>query len=36
VKERREVEHIHAEEDLVQKEDGTAEGGMAKCRNLSE
>jgi len=29
---RKKVEHIHAEEDLVEKEDGTVEEGMAKCR----
>jgi hypothetical protein len=32
VKERKVVEHIHAEGNLVQKEDGQAEEGMAKCR----
>ena len=33
MKGRKEVELIHAEENLVEKEDGTAEEGMAKCRN---
>lgn len=28
----KDVEHIHTEEDSVEKEDGTAEEGMAKCR----